>query len=130
MALWVRKVLHHDPDGHEPRRPVTIRSAAPVLLAAVALAGCGETARAPKAATPSGKPIPCPADGRTGRPLDAREVVGLPERRAKALADRHDCKLVAVVRDGERFGITAVYDLRRLQVEVKDGVVTRIVTVG
>jgi hypothetical protein len=32
--------------------------------------------------------------------------------------------MVVVVRDGERFGITANYDPRRLQVEVQDDVVT------
>ena len=104
---------------------------AAALLAAAALAGCGQAApRAHTATKPPGKPIPCPADAPAGKALDARAVVGVGERRAKAMADRHGCTLVAVIRDGERFSITANVDPRRLQVEVNGGVVTRVVTVG
>jgi hypothetical protein len=101
------------------------------LLAAAALAGCGDAApRAHTATKPPGRPIPCPADAPAKKALDARAVVGLTESRAKALTDRHGCTLVVVVRDGEHFSIIANVDRRRLQVEVKGGVVSRIVTVG
>ena len=100
------------------------------LLAATALAGCGTaepSARPPKRA---GKPIHCPSNVPQAKALDARTVVGLAEHRAAAMARRTGCTMVAVARDGERFALTANLDRTRLQVEVNDGVVTRIVTVG
>ena len=68
----------------------------------------------------------CPADVPAARAFDARVVLGMAERRAAGTARKAGCNMVVVVRDGERFGITANYDPRRLQVETKDGVVTRL----
>ena len=46
------------------------------------------------------------------------------EGSAARAARKAGCSMVVVLRDGERFGITAIYDPTRLQVEVEDGVVT------
>jgi hypothetical protein len=101
-----------------------------VLALLLPLAGCGAEAGRSAEQGPPGRPVRCPGNVPAARALDARTVVGLPERRAAAKARRAGCHMVAVVRDGEHLSIIADVDLRRLQVEVRSGTVTRIVKVG
>jgi hypothetical protein len=92
-----------------------------VIAFAVAAAGCGEPD-----VERSARAVWCPRDVPTSQAFDARKVLGLREARAAEVTREAGCKLAVVREDDERFGITAVSDPRRLQVEVDHGIVTRL----
>lgn len=75
-------------------------------------------------------PAPSPGEPAADRRLDARRLVGLPERRAEARAARYGCTIRAVRRDGR--GLAGTTDLRRdrVNVVIREGVVARVVDVG
>jgi hypothetical protein len=98
-----------------------VRGAWSVVVLAVAAAGCGgpEVER-------SARPVWCPRDVPTSQAFDAREVLGLRKAKAAQVTRKAGCALVAVREDDVQFAITANFDPKRLQVEIDDGIVTRL----
>jgi hypothetical protein len=71
----------------------------------------------------------CPEGVAASQRFDAREVLGLREARAAALARNAGCHVVPMRRDDQQFATTANYDPTRLKVEVDDGIVTCLIGV-
>jgi hypothetical protein len=61
---------------------------------------------------------------------DARAVLGLSEREAKTIVARWGCALRVTELDGSSLAASAGADPRRVNVEVKDGLVVRIAKIG
>jgi hypothetical protein len=85
-------------------------------------------AAAPGVAAPGGQAGGhlCPRDA-AAEPYDARGLVGLRVRKARAVAARHDCELRVVRRHGESLVVTQDFRTDRINVAVRDRVVRRIV---
>jgi hypothetical protein len=95
-----------------------VRAAPVVILVALAL-----TAGAATAQPLSGGHF-CPRDSER---FDARELVGLRVGKARRTAERHDCSLRVVRRDGEWLVVTQDIRTDRINVAVRDRRVRRIV---
>jgi hypothetical protein len=101
-----------------------MRAAATACLTALVLVALGGGQSAAATEAPQETHL-CPrADA---PPFDARELVGLRVRRARATAERHDCLLRVVRRDGEPLIVTQDFLANRIDVAVRDHVVRRIV---
>jgi hypothetical protein len=92
-----------------------------VVVLAVAAAGCGgsEVER-------SARPLWCPRGVPTSQAFDAREVLGVRKAKAEQVTRKAGCTLAVLREDDVRFAITANFDPKRLQVEIDDGIVTRL----
>jgi hypothetical protein len=99
-----------------------MRAVPVAMLLALALA---LTAGAANAQTPSGGHF-CP---RHSEEFDARELVGLQVGKARRRAERHDCSLRVVRRNGEWLVVTQDFRSDRINVAVRDRRVRRIVGV-
>lgn len=101
---------------------------------ALTLGGCGDDPTldaAPTAELPSTPSVRwCPAEeGDKG--FDTKRIVGLPEAEAEKLAAAEgDCTVRVIVRDGESLPATMDFNPSRINVEVEDGKVTAIVSLG
>jgi len=104
---------------------------------ALATTGCGDEEREP-AASPD-DPVSAPAE--PGRPAATppspkgcrrlgRRIVGAPLEAAAERAGRRRCPLRVAVLDGESQALTEDFQPARINVRVKDGVVTRVEFMG
>jgi hypothetical protein len=86
----------------------------------------------PGAAVPSDQPIPCPSDKAGGAPgsFDARELEGRTLAQAQAAAKARGCSVRVARRDGEDLMVTQDLSTSRINVEVTDGRVTRVLGVA
>jgi hypothetical protein len=119
------------------------------LTLLLAVPACGDEERAEPAPPPSvqqrKKPVWCPKerfeqvrrdDGRYDvrrvphGTFDARDVIGRPLEDAKSLAERNDCRLRVVQRDGEKLVRTEDLRPNRINVTVESGYVTALTDVG
>ena len=110
-----------------------------LIAFAVAVGACGggeagSSYRPEPEIQAAAKPIWCPtahAERRGSRGnFDARRLLGLAEREARTLAERNDCVVRVVRRDGQPLDTTADLNFYRINVGVNDNVVTRIEDVG
>ena len=102
-----------------------------ILLIASALLLTAPAAAAAEGAADAKRPF-CPKrslDLRSGERLDAARLVGKTVRRAKAIAERHECTVRVVRRNGVPLPVTDDYLTNRINVAVRDGIVKRIVGV-
>ena len=128
------------PHTLESRFNQGVRLRQALLIAfAIAVGACGsgeaDTSYRPEPEIQAAaKPIWCPtahAERRGPRGnFDARRLLALAEREARTLAERNDCVVRVVRRDGERLDTTADLTFYRINVWVNDNVVTRIQDVG
>jgi hypothetical protein len=81
---------------------------------------------------PADQPIPCPSDKAVGAPgsFDARELEGQALAEAKATANARGCSVRVARRDGEDLMVTQDLSTSRINVEVTDGRVTRVLSVA
>jgi hypothetical protein len=110
-----------------------------LLLATAAIAGCGDDPERPAAASPddpvsSGPIAPdqpaAPAGSkRTCTRLGPR-LVGTRMAAAKARAERRGCALRVAVLDGEPQALTEDFSPARINVRVRDDVITRVEFMG
>jgi len=110
-----------------------------VVLAVAALAGCGEDEERPAAGGPdepvSSGPI---ADGQPAAPAGSerackrlgRRLAGTALTAAPARAERRGCPFRVAVLDGEPQALTEDFSPARINVRVRDGVVTRLEFMG
>jgi hypothetical protein len=84
------------------------------------------------ATVPADQPVPCPTDqaGGTGKTFDARELEGKTLARAEATAKARGCSVRVARRDGEDLLLTQDLSPSRINVEVTDGRVTRVLGVA
>jgi hypothetical protein len=121
-----------------------------VLITLLALAaGCGEEEPVEPAPPPKvqqrTKPVWCPkqryeqvrrSDGRFDvervphGTFDARDILGLRQKRAEQLAESNDCVVRVVVRDGEKLVTTEDLRVNRINVKLERGYVTALQGVG
>jgi hypothetical protein len=110
-----------------------------VLAAAAALAGCGDDERPaapadPDAAVSSEPGASGPPAGPVGSPATCgrlgRRLVGTALSAASGRAERRGCPLRVAVLDGEPQALTEDYAPARINVRVRDGVVTRVEFMG
>jgi hypothetical protein len=107
--------------------------AVPAALA-LALGACGEDPTLDAALTTGLPSTPsvrwCPADeGDKG--FDTKRIIGLSEAEAESLAGAEgDCVVRVIVRDGESLPATMDFNPSRINVEVEDGKVTEVVSLG
>jgi hypothetical protein len=81
------------------------------------------------------KAVRCPGAGAKGGPgeagdFDARELLGLPAARAKALAERNGCAMRVVVRDGQDLVRTMDYSTGRVNVTETAGRIVALNGIG
>ncbi|WP_022930087.1 hypothetical protein [Patulibacter americanus] len=78
------------------------------------------------------QPILCPSDKAGGAPgaFDARELEGRPLAEAQATAKARGCSVRVARRDGEDLMVTQDLSTSRINVEVTDGRVTRVLGVA
>ncbi len=111
-----------------------MRRAAVVLLAVAALAGCGDEARpaaspdTPVSSAPGG-PIEPATPPRACKRL-GRRLVGASLPSATARAERRGCALRVAVLDGEPQVLTEDFSPARINVRVRDDVVTGVAFMG
>ena len=97
-----------------------------LIVAALLLMACGEDEE-PAVQRPA-EPIWCPKDREGG--FDAREVLGRSADEAERLAEDNGCHLRVVERDGQSQPVTKDLRFDRINVAVRDGVVTRVASIG
>jgi hypothetical protein len=92
----------------------------------------GTTTTDPGATVPADQPIPCPSDKAGGAPgsFDARELEGRTLAEAQATAKARGCSVRVARRDGEDLIVTQDLSTSRINVEVTDGRVTRVLSVA
>lgn len=78
------------------------------------------------------QPMPCPhgKDGAARDAFDARELEGRTLADAQAAAKAHGCSVRVARRDGERLVLTQDLVTSRINVEVTEGRVTRVLSVA
>jgi hypothetical protein len=121
-----------------------------VLIAVLATAaGCNDSEPVEPAPPPAvqkrTKPVWCPreryeqvrrSDGRYDvervphGTFDGRKLLGLPLKDAERLAQRNECSVRVVVRDGEKLATTEDLRVNRLNVKVERGYVTALQGIG
>jgi hypothetical protein len=85
----------------------------------------------PGATVPADQPIPCPSDkAGTAGAFDARELEGRTLAEAQAAAKARGCSVRVARRDGEDLMLTQDLSTSRVNVEVTDGRVTRVLSVA
>jgi hypothetical protein len=91
-----------------------------------------DTTTDPGAPVPADQPIPCPSDKAGGSPgsFDARELEGRTLAQAEATAKARGCSVRVARRDGEDLILTQDLSTSRINVEVTDGRVTRVLGVA
>jgi hypothetical protein len=94
-----------------------------LALGALALSGCGEDEPSSAMSCPSGAAT-------VEERLDATELVGEPVLEAKMLAEKYNCQLRVVVRNGRGLDHFSDYEPSRINVEIEDGFITRVESVG
>jgi hypothetical protein len=102
-----------------------MRPALVALLAALALVGAAAPSAAGGEATSAGGHL-CPREVATEQ-FDARKLVGMRVGDARRKAERHNCLLRVVRRDGEWLVVTQDFLANRINVAVRDRRVRRIV---
>jgi hypothetical protein len=126
-----------------------VRRHAVLIVLLAAATGCGDDEPAEPAPPPAvqhrTKPVWCPAkryeqvkrsDGRYDvhnlphGTFDARELLGLRLNRAEALAQRNDCGVRVVVKDGEKMVRTEDLRPNRINVKLERGYVVALQNVG
>ncbi|MDO9408893.1 I78 family peptidase inhibitor [Patulibacter sp.] len=81
------------------------------------------------------QPLRCPGKGAKGSPgeegdFDARELLGLTTAKAEALAQRNDCAMRVVVRDGQDLVRTMDYSSGRVNVTETQGRIVALNGIG
>lgn len=91
-----------------------------------------DTTTDPGATVPTDQPIPCPSNKGGGAPgaFDARELEGRTLAQAEATAKARGCSVRVARRDGEDLILTQDLSTSRINVEVTDGRVTRVLGVA
>jgi hypothetical protein len=85
----------------------------------------------PGATVPADQPIPCPSDkAGTAGVFDARDLEGRTLAEAQATAKARGCSVRVARRDGEDLILTQDLSTSRINVEVTDGRVTRVLGVA
>ncbi|MEV4419172.1 hypothetical protein AB0L40_04255 [Patulibacter sp. NPDC049589] len=105
-----------------------------VVGAMVLVCGCGDDAPEVVVATMPAKAKPYPrianapgvSPGARVSRFDARRIIGMRVDPARRLAARYDCTLRVVEGEGAAKAFTADLNLRRIDVRVEHGVVTRL----
>lgn len=91
------------------------------------------TTTEPGATVPADQPIPCPSNkdgGSSPSAFDARELEGRTLAQAEATAKARGCSVRVARRDGEDLIVTQDLSTSRINVEVADGRVTRVLGVA
>jgi hypothetical protein len=105
-----------------PRGALRLLGAALIVL--FCLTGCGGShparIRRPQHA------IFCPSNARPDQRFDARILLGISERTARAQASKHGCFLRVAERDGRLFALTADFRVNRLDIKLRHGVVVSV----
>ena len=117
-----------------------MRRAATVVLAVAALAGCGDDAERPAAGSDPDTPVSsgelppdqpaAPAGSERVCTRLGRRLVGDRITAASARAERRGCALRVAVLDGEPQALTEDFSPARINVRVRDGIVTRVEFMG
>ena len=117
-----------------------MRRAAAVVLAVAALAGCGDDAERPAASSDPDAPVSSgdlapdqaavPAGSERVCTRLGRRLLGDRVAAATARAERRGCALRVAVLDGEPQALTEDFSPARINVRVRDGVVTRVEFMG
>jgi hypothetical protein len=100
-----------------------------MIAMSLVLAGCGDNKPAPKVAVPT-TVVQCPKGSTSSNGFNASTLVGKTFKEAQGTASKYDCTVRPVEVDGEPKAVTMDYSESRINVILKDDVITKVQGIG